>query len=98
MIGNILGSISPHWEELQSGSIALADFSSDNITTVVTRVGSLDAEEVKVMINNLEERTRERTHEHMRAKMITLRITLQIYRLFATKKITVLSGLRGCRE
>ena len=54
MIGNILGSISPHWEELQSGSIALAHFSSDNITTVVTRVGSLDAEEVKVMIINLE--------------------------------------------
>lgn len=44
------------------------------------------------------ERMRESTQEQIRAKRITLRITLQIYRLFATKKITVLSRLRGCRE
>ena len=51
---NIAVVLAQHWEGLNSGAIAVAHLSSNNITTVVAHVGSLDPEFVRVIVNGLE--------------------------------------------
>ena len=46
--------LAQHWEGLHSGAVAIAHLSSDNVTTVIAHVGSLDPEFTRVILNKLE--------------------------------------------
>jgi hypothetical protein len=51
---NIGVVLAQHWKGLHSGAVAIAHLSTDNVTTVIAHVGSLDPEFARVILNKME--------------------------------------------